>query len=73
MSSSLFEHKPGGFAPAFEAQYGGEDACCGQGIEPGQMIRSDGDGGWIHASHSTSRPEPEVCRQCWLRHAGECF
>jgi hypothetical protein len=26
-----------------------DDACCGEGIVPGEDIRADGFGGWIHA------------------------
>jgi hypothetical protein len=32
------------------AVYDGEDACCGMGIEDGDRIRADGQGGWIHAN-----------------------
>lgn len=35
--------------PVFNAQFDGEDSCCGQGIEHGEAIRADGEGGWIHA------------------------
>lgn len=38
-----------GFGPVFTAGFDGEDACCGDGIIEGEEIRSDGQGGWIHA------------------------
>jgi hypothetical protein len=34
--------------PVSTATHGGEDDCCGEGIEPGDRIRADGHGGWIH-------------------------
>jgi hypothetical protein len=35
--------------PVFRATFESEDACCGEGIVPGEDIRADGSGGWIHA------------------------
>lgn len=43
------------FGPVFMAQFGSDDACCGEGIVPGEDIRSDGEGGWIHASEACER------------------
>ena len=38
---------PPGYGPWFEAAYPGDcDGGCGDGIEPGDQIRSDG-GGWL--------------------------
>lgn len=34
--------------PVFTAGYATDDACCGEGIEPGDSIRTYGEGGWIH-------------------------
>jgi hypothetical protein len=41
--------------PVFTATYVSEDACCGDGIGVGDEIRSDGQGGWIHASEACER------------------
>lgn len=41
--------------PVIIAQYFGEDECCGGGIGIGDEIRSDGQGGWIHASEACER------------------
>lgn len=30
------------------ARWNTEDACCGEGIDEGDRIRSNGEGGWIH-------------------------
>lgn len=43
------------FGPVFTATYDGEDACCGNGIEEGESIRADGEGGWIHATRDCER------------------
>ena len=34
--------------PVITAAFDSEDACCGNGIEVGDRIRSDGEGGWVH-------------------------
>lgn len=34
--------------PVVTASFPGEPDCCEQGIEPGDRIRADGHGGWIH-------------------------
>jgi len=39
------------FGPVFTASYETDDSCCGNGIEPGELIRADGRGGWIHAEN----------------------
>jgi hypothetical protein len=41
--------------PIFMATYETDDACCGQGIQPGEDIRADGRGGWIHADDGCER------------------
>jgi hypothetical protein len=40
--------RPSGAGPGpwFTAQYGGECACCGDDICPGDTIRADGEGGY---------------------------
>ena len=43
------------FGPVFTATYDSEDACCGKGIESGQTVRADGQGGWIHADDECER------------------
>lgn len=45
LSEDLFESRK---RPVITAGYASEDACCGEGIQPGDRIRSDGEGGWIH-------------------------
>ena len=36
------------YGPPITALYDGEDSCCGAGINEGDTIRADGQGGWIH-------------------------
>lgn len=43
------------FGPVFTATYDCDDACCGDGIESGQSIRADGQGGWIYADDQCER------------------
>jgi len=43
------------FGPVFAATFESEDACCGEGILPGEDIRADGQGGWIHADDGCER------------------
>lgn len=43
------------FGPVITATYEGEDSCCGMGIEEGDRIRADGQGGWIHANEDCER------------------
>jgi hypothetical protein len=43
------------FGPTFTATYQSDDECCGDGIEEGQSVRADGQGGWIHASAECER------------------
>lgn len=45
---SLFMSAGSRLGPVFTATYDCEDACCGSGIEEGDQIRADGEGGWIH-------------------------
>lgn len=47
-SPDLFD-EPDRFGPVFTADHESDDACCGDGILPGEKIRADGSGGWIHA------------------------
>jgi hypothetical protein len=66
--------------PAFMATFESDDACCGEGIVPGEDIRSDGEGGWIHADDSCERIatraprrlEAALCPRCTANHPGEC-
>lgn len=53
----LFDDAPEGsrLGPVFAATFESEDACCGEGIEPGEDIRADGQGGWIHADDQCER------------------
>lgn len=37
------------FGPIFTATFESDSACCGEAIVPGEDIRADGLGGWIHA------------------------
>lgn len=37
--------------PAFPAKFGGTCTSCGDRIEPGDMIRADGEGGWECDGH----------------------
>lgn len=43
------------FGPVFTAEHESEDACCGEGVVPGEDIRADGRGGWIHADDGCER------------------
>ena len=43
------------FGPVFVAEHESDDACCGEGIVPGEDIRADGHGGWIHADTTCER------------------
>lgn len=45
-SLSGTEHDDCGPAPWFPASYGGECSGCFAGIEIGDIIRADGEGGW---------------------------
>lgn len=51
MTDQLFAQPSDGpdLGPIFTATYESDDACCGEGIVEGEDIRSDGQGGWIHA------------------------
>jgi hypothetical protein len=53
----LFEDADGGpqFGPVFTAEHESDDACCGDGIVPGEDIRADGQGGWVHADTTCER------------------
>src|SRR6185312_8126575 len=41
--------------PIFCAEFESDDSCCGEGIVPGEDIRADGRGGWIHADTTCER------------------
>lgn len=41
--------------PIFTATYESDSSCCGDLIVPGEDIRADGCGGWIHASDECER------------------
>ena len=75
MSDALFDDSPA-LGPAFTASFDSDDACCGQGIEEGEEIRADGEGGWIHVECSvkSSRQAVKTCPQCFLTYSasGEC-
>lgn len=43
------------FGPVFIAIYDSDDACCGYGIEVGDQIRADGQGGYIHAEEDCEK------------------
>lgn len=43
------------FGRIFMAQHESDDDCCGEGIQPGEDIRADGRGGWIHADDTCER------------------
>jgi hypothetical protein len=69
--------------PVFMAEYESEDACCGDGIVPGEDIRGYR-GGWIHADDQCEKlartvpgetgdgREVRLCPRCTAIHAGEC-
>lgn len=48
LGDDLHEREQAKAGPVFVARWNSEDACCGEGIEEGDSIRSDGEGGWIH-------------------------
>lgn len=58
--------------PIFTATFDSEDACCGHGIEAGERIRADGDGGWVHAA-CQEMTGAAACGRCFLVHKGECL
>jgi hypothetical protein len=72
---------PRGFGPIFMADYHSEDSCCDEGIQPGEDIRADGRGGWIHADDQCEKiastvpgetldgARAQICRACFLVHA----
>lgn len=66
----------GSAPPAFRAAYDSEDSCCGEGIEQGQQIRSDGSGGYEHVtcplSATPMRHLAPKCPRCFCHHPGEC-
>ena len=80
MSSSLFGRELG---PIVTATFESDATCCGDLIVPGEDIRADGEGGWIHADDvcertltmpqkSDDRAAGRVCPLCFCLHAGEC-
>lgn len=65
------------FGPVFVATYEGDCASCADPIVPGEDIRADGRGGWIHADDQCERVAAEVssfghrpvaCPACWTVH-----
>lgn len=72
------EH-PLGWGPIFTAGHHSEDACCGDGIVPGEDIRADGSGGWIHAHDQCEKLaagtltekdlQISACSRCFITHA----
>lgn len=45
-AASRREPDPSGFGPWFTARRAGLCSCCDEAIEPGDMIRADGEGGY---------------------------
>lgn len=77
MDEDLFDDADS-LGPIFTATFESEDACCGDGIVPGEKIRADGAGGWIHAVAGCEGLAPErpgavivtvACTSCFLVHA----
>jgi hypothetical protein len=76
------EPEESGLGPIFTATYESDSSCCGEPIQPGEDIRADGSGGWIHADDVCERtirvPVPDarasgrLCPLCFCFHAGEC-
>lgn len=76
---------PRGFGPIFTASFESESACCGESIVPGEDIRADGHGGWIHADDQCEKmvapiqdslaravgKERLTCEKCFLIHGAE--
>lgn len=76
------------FGRIIEARYQGRCSACDENIVPGEDIRSDGQGGWIHAdtmcenifigpkeavrSGSDANAYGRLCPMCFCFHAGEC-
>lgn len=60
-ADDLFDDAAAGpkFGPVFAATYQSDDECCGDGIEEGQSVRADSQGGWIHASAECERMASE--------------
>jgi hypothetical protein len=70
----------GDLGPIFTATYESDAACCSEVIQPGEDIRADGRGGWIHADDQCeeialigTRPAPsrttgQICPRCWFIH-----
>ncbi len=48
LADDLHERDTPRLGPVFTASFPGEPACCEQGIDVGDRIRADGEGGWIH-------------------------
>ena len=80
-TADLGDWEPEGPGPWFEAGFDSEPSCCGIRIEPGDMIRADGGGGWEHkdcilamATHIPpgKKPSEITCLLCGKMHAGEC-
>ena len=48
LADDLTERDTTRLGPVLTAGYATDDTCCGEGIEAGDRIRADGEGGWIH-------------------------
>ena len=46
-AKAAHRREPARFGPWFPARYDGRCSGCGEPFEPGEKIRSDGDGGWL--------------------------
>ncbi len=60
--------------PVFTATYESEDACCGDGIMPGEDIRGYR-GGWIHADDQCEKLATGTLteRDLQIKACGRCF
>jgi hypothetical protein len=76
---------PMSMGPVFMASYESDCPSCDEPILPGEDIRADGRGGYIHADTmcekvsregGLSSPRkilgPGACPRCFCHHAGEC-
>lgn len=53
------------FGPWFAAQFGGHCAGCQAELEQGEMIRSDGDGGWLCGTCGSAGPVDAGLGSLW--------
>lgn len=55
-AGGLFDDAPDSkLGSIFTAEHESAGACCDEGIVPGEDIRADGRGGWIHADTTCER------------------